>query len=116
MAERTFRVPDELADWWRAHCIKTGRSVSRVATDALTEYRDRAPSIAALTERLSSTRITPRGVPVQGRDRRLVDLPDDVHRWLRVYSATLGRSGDWVLTEALTEYRQRVESPEPCRG
>jgi len=110
-----MRIVAELADWWKAHCATTARSYSSVATEALTEYRDRAPSLESLAQSPLGQQPGSKLAPLQGRDVRFIEIPDDLHRWMQVYAAMMGRSGDWVLTEALSEYRARIEALEPCR-
>ena len=44
------------------------------------------------------------------RATRTLRIPMDLHRWLKVHCAEQGRTGDDVVTQAIREYRARVEA------
>jgi hypothetical protein len=116
VAARTVRIPSDLAEWWKAYCTRTGRSYSAVVADALIDYRDQMPPLSSLTSTLPPFQASSKS-PLDGRDTRLVDLPADLHQWLKVFAALSGRTGDWVVTQALSEFRALVDSLplEPCQ-
>lgn len=99
-----------MADWVRGYRDATGQSVYGSVITALEEFRERVGPLDPSTPAVGPE--FPR--PVEGRIPIALELPHDVHQWLRLYCAINGRRGESVIEQALSEYRSRVESQDPC--